>query len=369
MKVLLDYWVFDHLATGGIYRYFLNLLRQAQHADQLHFKPALLYSEGKDLPNEFKFWSKPGYQSNSKLVKRGGKIYSRSINLMYSAAQTLFSEYEIYHPTYYSPFLINKIKTPIAVTVYDMIHELFPQYIGKLDFTARNKKILCEKADIIFAISEHTKSDLVNILGINPDKIKVTYLSGGFDPIPMSESLKKKLPKRYLLFTGHRDGYKNFERFFRAIVPLLLKDEDLSILCTGRPFNRFELNLFDSLNVSSRVYHHFAADTEFYSIYNNALAFVFPSMYEGFGIPVLEAFSSDCPAIISNSSSLKEIGSDAAAYFNPFNEEGIRDSIEKVIYNTSVRADMITKGQKRLKDFSWERTYTDTLQGYQSLIK
>jgi glycosyltransferase involved in cell wall biosynthesis len=368
MNILLDYWIFDHVATGGIYRYFHNLIKESKKLDEVHYKIAcLIGNEGEDL-EELNLLHRPFHNSGSQSLLRASKIISRSLNLVYSAFRTAQSRYDIYHPTYYSTTWLNRVKRPIAVTVYDMIHEIVPEHMHKNDQTSKNKKILCDKADIIFAISESTKSDLINILNIDPEKIKVTYLAGGFKFKNIFEPVTNKLPEKYLLFVGHRDGYKNFSRFFKACIPLLKQDDKLSILCTGRPFSEIEKSLFASYKLDQRVFHHFVNEIEFYTIYHKAEAMVFPSLYEGFGIPVLEAFSSDCPAILSRTSSLTEIGSDAAVYFDPYSEHEISEAISTVLYDPALKNKCIEKGKKRLSEFSWEKTFQSTKIGYQSIL-
>jgi glycosyltransferase involved in cell wall biosynthesis len=104
------------------------------------------------------------------------------------------------------------------------------------------------------------------------------------------------------------------------------------------------------------------------NLYKNAQAFVFPSLYEGFGLPVLEAFSCGCPAILSNASSLPEIGDDGAIYFNPYDNESITNAIEKVLFDEKFRYNLIQKGFDRLKFFSWDKTAISTKKVYDSLL-
>jgi glycosyltransferase involved in cell wall biosynthesis len=122
------------------------------------------------------------------------------------------------------------------------------------------------------------------------------------------------------------------------------------------------------LHISDRTSCKFASDNDLAELYSKAIAFVFPSLYEGFGIPVLEAFASQCPAIISNTSSLPEIGGDAAVYFDPYSIDDMRNQIERVICSSSLQNEMNEKGKERIKLFSWEKCARETMEVYKSLI-
>ena len=125
-----------------------------------------------------------------------------------------------------------------------------------------------------------------------------------------------------------------------------------------------EIKIFESLNFSPKFIHIQASDAMLYTLYNQAEAFVFPSLYEGFGIPILEAYACLCPAIISNTSCFPEIAADAAAYFNPYSEIEIADTIASVIYNPTLRTDLIHKGSEQIKLYSWEKAALQTEQVY-----
>ncbi len=122
------------------------------------------------------------------------------------------------------------------------------------------------------------------------------------------------------------------------------------------------------MNILHKVHHIKVDDNSLKNLYRNAEAFVFPSLYEGFGLPVLEAFSCGCPAILSNASSLPEIGGDGAIYFDPYDKESITNSIEKVLHDEEFRDNLIQKGYERQKFFSWKKTAASTKKVYESLL-
>jgi len=169
--------------------------------------------------------------------------------------------------------------------------------------------------------------------------------------------------KDYILFVGHRDSYKNFNRFLEAVSPLLLK-YDLKLLCTGPIFNNVELEFINNLNINDKVIHIFVAEDKLKDLYSNALFFVYPSLYEGFGIPILEAFSSGCPVLLSNASCFPEIAGDAAIYFDPYSLEDMQQKIRDLLLSSSRQDEYRKKGYDKIKQFSWKKTAIETYDLY-----
>ena len=278
--------------------------------------------------------------------------------------------FEIFHPTYYETYFLKYIGTkPFVLTVYDMIHEKFPDMLGANDQTSKNKKLLTERAAKVIAISESTKKDLVEIFGTDESKIEVVYLGNSMFP-ELKTGDKLKIPDKYVLFVGSRCGYKNFEKFIRSISPILNKDKDLCVICAGGgKFNFKEMEIFSSLNISSQITQYYFNDTTLAKFYQNAQLFVFPSLYEGFGIPILESFACQCPLLCSNTSSFPEVAGNGAYYFDPYSEESMRNTIIKVLEDQHLKDDLRQKGTERLERFSWKKTAIETKRVYESVIK
>ncbi|MDB5110284.1 MAG: glycosyltransferase family 1 protein, partial [Mucilaginibacter sp.] len=222
------------------------------------------------------------------------------------------------------------------------------------------KKQLILRADHIISISENTKNDIVSYYNIDPAKITTIYLAGGFDVIPKNKEMElvdTKHVKDYILFVGSRSKYKNFNDFATEIAPLLYKyDLDL-LVAGGGKLNLDEINLLKSLNIYDRVvtYSH-VSDSHLANLYKNAMVFIFPSLYEGFGIPVLEAMQCQCPVLLSNNSSLPEVGGSAAEYFDPFIKGDLKNVLEKLILNDDARTQMKIKGLQQALKFNWDIT-------------
>ncbi|MBF0360991.1 MAG: glycosyltransferase family 4 protein [Oligoflexia bacterium] len=399
MKIIYDHQIFLLQKYGGISRYFTELIRalkgadtnitiNAFWADNLHLND--LKKSLSDVKANINFHNNynnspeniplinffPNYKK--KIFSLLSQHLAKSHLKAQVQAQSQVQSKIIYHPTYYNPYFLKALKgRPFVLTVYDMIHETFPHFFSKGDKAKEHKKTLLYRANKIIAISESTKRDILKFYSdLDENNIEVIHLG----PSSFSSGLNSNinfnikqtfinLPNRYILFVGQRDRYKNFNLFIKAIHPLLLnKNYDISLVCAGGgDFTSAETTLFCSLGISNKVFHYTVFDDGLYYLYKNALCFVFPSLYEGFGLPVLEAFETNTPAILSNTSSLPEVGGSAACYFNPKDEKSILDEVSKVIHDKNLRELMIIKGQEQLKKFSWKTTAQKTLNVYKNL--
>jgi glycosyltransferase involved in cell wall biosynthesis len=221
-------------------------------------------------------------------------------------------------------------------------------------------KEVIKNANRLIAISENTKKDLIDILNVNPDKIDVIY--HGYSSIGPNNKTENN--DRYILYVGRRGEYKNFRVFVQAISPLLKREKDLQLICAGDPFEPEEMMFLSKLGISSQTFALTIGDDRLNNLYSNASVFVFPSLYEGFGLPILEAFANSCPVCLSNTSCFPEIAGIAGAYFDPYDHDSILSAIEKVIYNKDYARTLIREGHNRLKNFSWTKTAEETLKTY-----
>jgi glycosyltransferase involved in cell wall biosynthesis len=270
--------------------------------------------------------------------------------------------YDVLHPTYYDPYVLQEKTRPVLITVHDMIHELFPNYFYHDTITVKNKKNMLLYADRIIAISENTKRDILRLYPeIDHEKIAIIYHGITYNFLNNNE--KKE---NYLLYTGQREGYKNFDAFIRAVAPLLLQ-YDLQLICTGNTFNKKELRLLKDLQITNRVFSRFVTDDTLPDVYVKALAFIFPSLYEGFGIPILEAFAAGCPVALSNASCFPEIAGDGAVYFDPYSIEDMRYILEKLITSPSLQRDLIQRGKEQVQKYSWKKCAEKTAAIYREL--
>lgn len=391
MKILYDYQIFESQDFGGISRYFYELMCQFQNNSNIKWKLSIKYSDNqyirkmplmgnkieskplsyyKIIFRKLEFKGKTIFRKLKNKLFPGNKFHSVNQNM--SISQICKADFDIFHPTYYDTYFLKYIENkPFVITVFDMIHEIYPKQFSEKDFVSSWKKILVQKANKIIAISENTKNDLVKIFGVNKNKISVIYLANSLnieEQNPNNINICFEIPKKYILFVGTRTGYKNFYFFVRSVADLLLNDSELKLICTGNSFSTEEIKFFKNLGIKDKVLHFFASDTFLAHLYKNASVFIFPSLYEGFGVPVLEAFSCGCPVILSHISSLPEVGGDAVVYIDPKNTSSIQEAVSNVINNEKMRSELIKKGYKQVKKFSWEKMARETEQVYNEIL-
>lgn len=350
---------------GGISRVFTELYKEFEKSGDVEPILPILLSDNEYIGEIKKVWSI--FPKNKSFFKRS--IYY-IVNRIYSTIILIKGDFDIFQPTYYdSYFLLFLRKKPFVLLLHDMTHEVFPETVSRKDKTIGQKRKLVYRADKIIAISENTKRDIIKFYGIEEEKIEIVSWSTSIK-LPQKE-LNIELPNKYILFVGNRDTYKNFELFAKAISPLLNKKKELHLVCAGsKDFSEKETELFEQSGIEDKVRHiKFNNDEELAQIYNKAICFVFPSLYEGFGIPVLEAFACECPAVISKSSSLPEVGGDAVEYFNPESPQSIEEAIVKVLESDELRTQLIHRGKNRLKIFNWEYAAKRFLDIYYETLK
>lgn len=370
MKILYDHQMFSIQKYGGISRYFCELYSHLLTMDAIYPEISVVYSENSYYQELFhQKILLLDQKTLGRYLNFGKNMTINKINEYHCKKQIRHGNFDIFHPTYYNPYFLKNIKTkPYVLTVYDMIHELFPDMFQRKDNTAIQKKKVIECATKIIAISDNTKADIIKIYDIDPQKIEVTPLATSLQRHTPDSTLN--LPQKYILFVGNRGVYKNFTFFINSISSLLDKEKDLYLICAGGGvFLDPEIHLLEDLKIKMKVLHYpIANDSTLSQLYRKAILFVFPSLYEGFGIPVLEAFSCGCPVAASNCSSLPEVGGEAVNYFDPNNSDSIQKIVEDIVHNNSLQDSLRIRGYQRLKLFSWEKTALNTKKVYDNLL-
>ncbi|MBS4062393.1 MAG: glycosyltransferase family 4 protein [Bacteroidetes bacterium] len=366
MKILYDHQIFTSQKYGGISRYFFELVCEFKLTQGIEIELPLLVSNNHYIADK-KVVKYIDFLPN-KTFRGKGRIFNL-FNKPYCVLKLKKQNFDVFHPTYYDPYFLDYLgDKPFVLTVYDMIHEKFSEMFSSNDNASQQKRLLVEKASKIIAISESTKKDLIEYFGTDASKIEVVYLGNSMFPKPNS-NLSIEMPKNYMLFVGSRSVYKNFERFIKGVASILNQNKMLFVVCAGGgKFTSKEIKLLSDLDIVNQVLQYNLDDESMAYFYKNALAFIFPSLYEGFGIPVLESFACGCPLLCSNVSSLPEIAGDGAHYFDPYSEESIKNAVLEVLENTTLREDLIRKGYERLKRFSWKQTAEQTNKIYKSLL-
>ncbi len=311
---------------------------------------------------------------HKKLIRFPGRVFrllTEKLNVL--PVGSLLGNYDLYHGMNYH---VPRVAFPSIVNIYDLSYLLFPQYFtGKRLNDIRGKVASSiKRADRILTGSESTKADIVNFLKVPVERIEVIQfgVEEAFKPQGSEEavSIRKKLslPERFILFVGTIEPRKNIISLLRAYRKLGRVDIGL-VVAGGRGWLFEEIfREVDRLNLNGKVlFPGRVPETDLPALYSAASVFVYPSVYEGFGFPPLEAMACGTPVITSNTSSLPEIVGDAGILVNPEDSDEIAEAIESVLDDDSKRDEMRTKGIERAKRFSWETCARETLRLYAEL--
>lgn len=364
MHIFYDYQIFSLQKMGGISRYFVELAGRlpvySQAIETTVLAPVHI-NEYLDCSSVHKIGRKiPSFPGRHRILP--------AINRLASHAILKGKRPDLLHETYYSATSIS-VTVPRILSVYDMIHERFPsQFKGADLYIPQLKAKAIARADHLIVISKNTRNDLIEYLGVSSEKITV---------IPLASSLEKPdenkeveiCQRPYLLYVGLRGGVKNFSMLLSAFSHSTMLRSEFDLICVGGGgFTSEELSFFDALSVYERIKHLSADDTLLASLYSHAALFVYPSLYEGFGLPLLEAMRCGCPIACSNTSSMPEIAGDAAMFFDPSDEEDMRVVMESIVQSQETVTLLRTRGYEREKFFSWDNCVLQTAELYRSKV-
>lgn len=364
MNIAFEHQIFTSQSYGGISRYYTiladRLLGLSQNVSVLAgvHRNHYLYDLPRGCVHGVKLFPYPS---------KSGPIF-HGLNHVLTQAQIAARRPNIIHETYYSSMPRIGSNSIRVTTAYDMIHELYTHNFPLSDRTTQKKRKTFERVDHIISISENTKKDLVNIFDIEESKISVVHL--GVDVLKFDLSTTERSVQRpFLLFVGARGGYKNFTSVVRALGgSRLLREEFDLVAFGGGAFTAVELELLVHFKFGdSQVRQVSGDDNVLANLYNRALALVYPSIYEGFGMPPLEAMAAGCPVISSNSSSMPEVVNKAGLYFDPSDLDDMRNAIETVCFSSELRAKLIKAGNENARSFSWDKCAQKTLAIYEKL--
>lgn len=285
---------------------------------------------------------------------------------------------DIYHGLSHElPYGIKKSGAKTVLTVHDLIFLRFPQFYGAVNVFIYKKKLeyACKVADKIVAISTQTKDDLIDFLKVDPNKIEVIYQSCNSvyqQKIDKEEfqsiKVKYNLPDRYLLYVGTIEERKNLLNIVKALKE---KKIEIPLVVVGRKTEYFHKSVKPYLvenRMDNIIFPEKVKNDELPAIYQNALCFVYPSIFEGFGIPILEALTSGIPVITSKGSCFEETGGLGSIYINPQNHNEIGEAILKIIENQELRSDLTRHGIEHAKQFLPEVIADKFINLYKSLL-
>lgn len=347
MKLFYDHQIFSLQRYGGVSKYFVEVIKRlpndcnwitsTYYSNNAYVEESRLFDIKRILPNI-------SFRGKERMLSTMGNIYS-----LYVIKKELF---DIFHQTDYNPYCIDAIKRkgiPFVTTCHDMNFIS----INKCDYLARWQHESMLAADAIIAISHYTKNDLISKWGIDEKKIHVIH--HGVDKTTYN-TYKRLVERPYILYVGTRFSFKNFDRMLLAFAQLSTVMPDLQLVCTGKAFSNDEKRKIANLHIEKKVLLYSASEYQLSCLYRYAECFVFPSISEGFGMPLLEAMVNGCPVVCSNTSCFPEIAGNAASYFIPTDIESMVSSIKEVISTPSIRSQLVKVGYEHLNLYSWEKT-------------
>lgn len=365
MKIAYDYQTFTLQAYGGISRYFVRLAEELnQRGQEIRvFAPYYCNQLLSSLPASLVEGKKISSKDLPKPLTAGLLVANQLI------AKIGISRWrpDLVHETYYAMRRSGSKKCPVVLTVYDMIHEKFSQHFHKVDPTSFLKRQAVKRADHIICISESTKRDLIEFFPFVENKVSVVHL--GFSAY-VPEIKEAVIDKPYLLYVGSRNGHKNFTNLLQSLAnsEKLRSNFDL-IAFGGGTFSAAEQDAIAHLKFNSAQVRQVSGNDNLLALYyKKASAFVYPSYYEGFGLPPLEAMAQNCAVVSSNTSSMPEVIGEAGEYFDPHSTEQIAQAIERVVFSHSRKEELVRLGKKRLELFTWPTCATQTQQIYSQVI-
>lgn len=365
MKILFDYAAFTMQATGGVSRCMYDLFR---HVSESKEDSVLLYA---------------GIHRNRYLKNAPPELKKKIIGFYLPEPwfkQTLFMPFNRFcfqiFARFYRPDLCqftyyDAPRTPAAcknvLTVYDMIHEKFPDYFSGNNPQIRWKRTAVREADAIICISENTRRDLESFIDLSDKTVAVIPIGSELHTVPTGpEALSVK--EAFLLYVGNRNTrYKNFTVVLKAFAEIASSWPGKLLCFGGGPFTTDEIAMITELGLAERIDQRSGDDSLLMAAYRQAFALVYPSTYEGFGLPPVEAMSLGCPVLSSLSPPMPEILGDACLYFNPDSSKDLVRVFSE-IQTLSVKETLVSKGKKQSEFYRWSAIAPRTRTFYSSAI-
>lgn len=359
MKILYDHQIFASQAYGGVSRYFSEVIRHISAAEW-EVTATLSnnqYARQYGILRCREFLPRFDFRHKGRLMSELGKPYS--------AYRLRHGKYDLFHSTNFDPYCIAPLGLkPMVVTYHDTNFITSHNYNRRMQ---RGQELSLARADHVIAVSEHTRRDMLEHFNLDPDMISVIH--HGVSRLKDEEFAHiKPLGFPYILYVGLRHGFKNFRAFARAFSLVAHQYPEVDVVCTRQKFSREELSFFRKLTIENRMHAVVADETALARLYADALFFIFPSRYEGFGMPILEAMSYGCPCALAKASCFPEIAGDAALYFSADDIGNMADIIERLLNSASLRTRFAHLGLQRVAQFSWERCAQQHMDIYSSLI-
>lgn len=347
MKIFYDHTCFNQ-RFGGVPRYFVELIKglRARRLDPEVFVPFADNVFLRELDEKARALPFGNFRGRPQLIKLFGDIclvwrliFGRRI--------------DIYHATHYSTFpkFFLKRTSVFIVTIHDMNEWAIPEYYPKWSIRKMRQFLHMKFADHIISVSHQTRNDIVRFFPDYAQKVDVIHHGVGAQ-FPLTKN--RVWPRRFILFVGARNTYKNFDRLLHAFRSIRTRDPELDLVCAGTPFTRSERGHISELFGPDDCVHSLAPnDSELAWLYSECEIFVFPSLYEGFGLPCLEGILHGAVPVVSGNSVFPEVCGEGAIYFDPLDRRSMYDAMVRGIEDANLRTQIKIKGKAQLKKFPW----------------
>jgi glycosyltransferase involved in cell wall biosynthesis len=363
MRILFDHQVFSLQNAGGASRYYFELMRGLAEVPGLS-ADLFLGISGCRLPFEDLPWERVRVTRFREALRPGAVCYI--LNEFMGNLHSARSRVDVYHPTLYRRMPLVRARR-IVVTHHDCVHERFPDLFPNVRQIIRAKRRLFAEADAIICVSESSRRDLLQFYDVDETKTRVIHhglhrLTGS---VAAAVELRSQVPEEFLLFVGSRAPYKNFNTLLRAFRDTGLHKSMRLLAGGGGALTTEERALARQLEIASRlVVLPQMTDTLLAEAYAAATLFVYPSFFEGFGFPPLEAMAAGCPALVSNTSSLPEICRDAPFYFDPQDQGSLERALLQATMDEPARRRARENGSRVVAQYSWQKCTAETLALY-----
>ena len=384
MRVLFDHCIFQDQRVGGVSKALVEMITHLPSTVEVEIaikESNNVYLRERDCFGQVVSEKKrtferflPGldFRGKVRLYRTLDKLHiiedSRRKNREFCVSRINNGDYDVLQPTGYNSYFLPYNNKPFVFIIHDIIPELFPEYFPRDFCDIKERDLLVKKAAHIVVPSYSTKRDVLAWWHL--DEQRVSVIPWGAPDITQI-SFNRQVDFPYVLYVGERDRYKRFRYFVQEASEYLRHYPEIHVVCTGKEFNRTEKEFLFSLGLENRVHSMFVSSEDLFSLYRFAICFVFPSQYEGFGLPILEAMACGCPVVLTNSSSFPEVGGDAAFYFEEYDNghTNLSEILTELSTMSFDQRDVIAqKSIERANHFSWNETAKKYASVYQSML-
>jgi glycosyltransferase involved in cell wall biosynthesis len=378
MKIGINALFFQHPTTGSG-QYMSHLLAALAKIDSRNeyvlLGPQPVEQQNREsTPFPYYVKSVPGFTGSNENIE---KVVWEQVT---GPAAARKAGVDIFHVPHFAPPLLPRI--PTVVTIHDVIPLRLPLYQTGVRVKAYMQLVsqAAQRATMIITPSQHAKQDIMDVLKLPAERIRVTYEAAGDEYRPVTDPAvlaaaraRYGVGERYILYLGGLDSRKNVPQLVRAFAYLYRKigDPMLQLLVAGNPDKQSGALFPDprpvaaDLGMTGQITYCFIEEQDKPAIYSGASVFVFPSLYEGFGLTPLEAMSCATPVVCSNRTSLPEVVGDAAISIDPDNLQEMVDAMYRILIDSTLSSELRARSLQRAAQFSWEKTATETLSVYE----